>query len=105
MRRTLKRVHLDNDADIAEAIRGLQADKAPRVLERAGEEIAVVLTPADYAALDGTEKPDIWANYDPERARAALRALQGGMDNIDIEQFKRDIRAQRGQDSRGRPAD
>ena len=53
------------------------------------------------------EKPDIWANYDPERARAAIRAAAGTLANcgIDFDAWNEEIREQRGQYSVGRPYD
>jgi hypothetical protein len=53
------------------------------------------------------EKPDIWANYDPERARAAIRAAAGMLADrgIDFEEWNEEIRQQRGQYSTGRPYD
>jgi hypothetical protein len=49
-------------------------------------------------------QPDIWADYDPEKAREGLRKSAGALKGVDIEALKRDIRDQRGQDSQGRPA-
>ena len=43
-------------------------------------------------------------NYDPAKALAALRKGIGLYDGIDIEAFKQEIREQRTQDSKGRPA-
>lgn len=40
---------------------------------------------------------DPWANYNPERARAAIRQAAGGFDGLDCEALKRDIREQREQ--------
>lgn len=48
---------------------------------------------------------DIWANYDPERARQAFRQARGILAGIDREKFLRDMHEARGQDSKGRPAD
>jgi hypothetical protein len=50
---------------------------------------------------------DIWANYDPARLRAVLRrnaALPERVNPEEVERLVADIRAQRGQDSQGRPA-
>jgi hypothetical protein len=49
-------------------------------------------------------KQDIWANYDPEKVREGLRKSAGALKGVDIAALKRDIRDQRGQDSKGRPA-
>ena len=55
-------------------------------------------------AENAPEKPDIWADYDPEKVREGLRKSAGALKGVDIEELKRDIRDQRGQDSKGRPA-
>lgn len=51
------------------------------------------------------EKRDPFEDYDPERALASLRKGVGLFTGFDVEEFKRDIREQRGQDSIGRPAE
>ena len=48
-------------------------------------------------------KPDIWADYDPEKAREGLRKSAGALKGVDIAALQRDIRDQRKQDSHGRP--
>lgn len=50
------------------------------------------------------EGDDIWAGYDPERMREALRQTAGSWREIDTEALKAEIREMRGQDSEGRPA-
>jgi hypothetical protein len=49
-------------------------------------------------------QPDIWADYDPEKAREGLRKSKGALHGVDITALQQDIRAQRGQDTTGRPA-
>ena len=52
-------------------------------------------------------KSDIWASYDPARLRAVLRRnaeLPERADPAEVERIMTDIRAQRGQESQGRPA-
>ena len=83
----------------------------------AGSELARLLDEAASAPLilvkDGVRfrlhredaKDDIWANYDPERVKRVLAETAGAWKNIDTEALKADIRAQRGQDSHGRPGD
>lgn len=53
------------------------------------------------------EKKDIWANYDPEKARAALEGIIGMLadSDIDFDAWNEEIREQRGQYSTGRPYD
>jgi hypothetical protein len=48
---------------------------------------------------------DIWANYDAERVRQTLRASRGALTGVDREKLLRDVHAQRGQNSDGRPAE
>jgi hypothetical protein len=48
--------------------------------------------------------PDIWQGYDPERVKAALQQSAGTLAGIDRHELLKDLRAQRAQDSRGRPA-
>jgi hypothetical protein len=54
--------------------------------------------------LATTRPGDIWASYDAERVRQALRASRGALTGVDREKLVHDVRAQRGQDSVGRPA-
>jgi len=48
---------------------------------------------------------DIWANYDPDRARKAFRQARGILKGINREKFLEEMHEARGQDSEGRPAD
>jgi hypothetical protein len=50
------------------------------------------------------QKPDIWADYDPEKAREGLRKSAGALAGVDRDTPQRDIQNQRKQDSHGRPA-
>lgn len=104
MRNAPKRVHISDDGDIAAILDGVQADKTPRVVERDGVDIAVVLSPEDYDSLRGMAEADIWATYDAERAVAALRQTKGALTGVDREQLLKDVHEQRGQGSSGRPA-
>ena len=53
------------------------------------------------------EKRDIWADYDPERARAGFEGIIGLLagSDTDDEAWNEDIREQRGQYRTGRPYD
>ena len=63
------------------------------IVERAGR--LYKLTPeAPQATLPG---------YDPARAQAALRASAGALTGVDRDELLADVRAQRAQDSAGRP--
>jgi hypothetical protein len=75
-------------------------------LTRGGQIIAVI-EPAPTAGPRPATEPhdDIWANYDPEKVLAALRATAGILAGVDREKLLADIYAARGQDSQGRPGD
>jgi hypothetical protein len=49
------------------------------------------------------QEPATLQTYDPARALAGLRAGIGLYDGVDVEKAMREIRAQRGQHSGGRP--
>jgi hypothetical protein len=49
-------------------------------------------------------EPDIWADYDPEKVRQGLQRSKGALQGVDIEALKKDIHAQRHQESQSRPA-
>lgn len=71
--------------------------------KRAAEEIEpVTIEPITEEVSDAN---DPWANYDPERARAAVRALADAniFAGVDLEELKRELKEQRGQHSVGRP--
>ena len=86
-----KTIRIDPDSEFA------------RLLKRAAEESALL-------DVDGTrfrvesEEPDPSANHDPERVRAAIKRMTGAWKGIDAEALIAELRAQRDQDSTGRPA-
>lgn len=49
-------------------------------------------------------RQDIWAKYDPKKAIAGIRKSRGALTGVDRDTLQREIREQRGQDSKGRPA-
>ncbi len=49
-------------------------------------------------------KQDIWANYDPKKAIEGIRKSAGALKGVDRDTLQKEIQAQRGQDSKGRPA-
>jgi hypothetical protein len=50
------------------------------------------------------EADDLWADYDPQRVRRALRESAGALAGVDVAALQRELREQRSQDSKGRPA-
>ena len=85
-----KRIHINPETAIADLLRA--ADRAPVVLENDG--LLYRLTQA--------EPEDIWASYDPARARRALARSAGALIGVDRDELLADIYAQREQDSHGR---
>ncbi len=76
--------------------------------EVAGEPLILVKNGARYRLQREPQlaaEDDTWANYDPERVRQVLKETAGAWKDIDAEALKADIKAQRGQDSDGRPGD
>jgi hypothetical protein len=69
-----------------------QAAEAPVVLERNGRRFRLV-----------REDEDPFADYDPERVLRGFEEAAGLLSGLDVEAFKAEIRAQRGQASKGRP--
>jgi hypothetical protein len=49
-------------------------------------------------------QPDIWADYDTEKAREGLKKSAGALKGVDYEALKKDIKSQRQQESRNHPA-
>jgi hypothetical protein len=49
-------------------------------------------------------RQDIWAKYDPKKAIEGIRKSAGAITGVDRDMLQKDIRDQRGQDSKGRPA-
>jgi PHD/YefM family antitoxin component YafN of YafNO toxin-antitoxin module len=64
-----RRIRLDADTDLVSLVEDVHADRAPRVLERDGEDVAVILSPDDYADLTGEPKS--------KRNKERLLALAG----------------------------
>jgi hypothetical protein len=74
----------------------LAHEKQPVVVERAGQLFRLEREPG---------KPDdIWAGYNPDHVREAVRKSAGALQGVNREELLRDLREQREQDSHGRPA-
>ena len=81
-----------------------------RIKVAPGSELARLLEEADEAPLllekDGVlyhlaaQEQDIWADYDPERVRAALKESAGALAGVDTKQLITDIHASREQKER-----
>lgn len=89
-----KRIKVSPDSELARLLQ--QATLAPVILDKDGE----------LYRLNHMEKEpqDIWAGYNPVKVREALKKSAGALAGVDRKQLLADIRAQRAQDSKGRPA-
>lgn len=86
-----KTITVEPDSEVARVLE--QAAEAPILVESRGTRYRVV-----------REGGDPFANYDPERARAAAERAFGSLKGIDVEAFLAELKEQRAQDSQGRPA-
>ncbi len=68
------------------------------VVDTDGERIAEV------RRIEPPDTSDIWANYDPEAARRAWRRGTGVLRGVDVDDLLTEIKAEREQDSSGRPS-
>ena len=93
-------LNITNIPELEQLAEEVHRTNRPRLLRRDGHKLAVVL-PVQSA----NDRPhDIWAGYDPAQVRDALKRSAGALAEIDGEALARDIKQQRGQDSKGRPA-
>lgn len=84
-------ITIDPECELGQALAAV--DEAALVLERSGTRFRVT-----------REHDALWAGYDSERARRALRESAGALAGVDVAVLKRELREQRSQDSSGRPA-
>jgi hypothetical protein len=86
-----KTVKVESDGEVAQFLS--QVAESPVLVETNGTRYRIV-----------REKEDPFANYDPERARAALDRFFGSLTGVDVEALLEELREQRAQDRQGRPA-
>lgn len=91
MAREALTITIDPESELGRALAAV--DDAPLVLERSGARFRVI-----------READALWAAYDPQRVRRALRQSAGALAGVDVATLKRELREQRSQDSPGRPA-
>jgi hypothetical protein len=84
-------ITIDQESELGRALAAV--DDAPIVLERGGARFRV-----------SRDVDDLWADYDPQRVQRALRESAGALAGVDVAVLLRELREQRSQDSRGRPA-
>jgi len=75
-----------------------------RTIRIRDEDLEAQLTPIQQVGHESPErgKEDIWADYDPVKARQGLESLRGLFKDIDTKQLKRDLREARSQKERAR---
>ena len=74
-----------------------------RLLEEVGAAPVILEKEGELFSLVREDATDIWAKYDPEKVRDALRQCTGVLAGVDRESLLSDINAAREQDSNGRP--
>ena len=75
----LKRVRLGPDTDLRQLLEDVHADRAPRLIERDGEPLAVVVSPTDYASLGTPPKS--------RQMKQKLLSLAGVWQDIDADRM------------------
>lgn len=91
-----KTVTVAPDSELGQTLKAAQASGGAVVVDTGEDRYTLVVAQAEPAR-------DIFADYDPEAAIAGLRALDDALAGVDREELVRDLRAQRAQQSRGRP--
>lgn len=90
------------------AMRRLPAYRVgPRRIRVKREDLQALVRPTrgeEVSAVKENEPKEIFANYDPKRAREALRKSAGALVGVDRQALLKEIYAARKQASQGRPA-
>src|SRR3954452_6833016 len=115
-------IDIGDNPDLVRIAEEVRASREPSVLRRANEDLALIVPmppdtaqaarPAWEQALDAAiwrdtgvhQPPALWAHYDPQRVRSALRASAGALAGIDRDGLLAELREARGPDSSGPPA-
>lgn len=96
MQAIAKTVTMAPDSELGLALKAARANGVPVVVDTGENRYTLV--------VDVTEAPrDDFADYDPQAAIAAFQALDDALAGVDRAALLRDLRAQRVQDSSGRP--
>jgi hypothetical protein len=87
------------ERELARRLNRAQVENRPAEVEIAGNRYRLV--PVDD--IQTTNDPA--KNYDPQKMRAAIHAAAGTMKGVNRDELLADLRAERGQESIGRPAE
>lgn len=90
---------LNPEDELTRVLNRAKVDKRPVIIETPDDRYQVI---RDRETVNLTDDP--WANYDPEKVQAALRAGAGALQGVDTERLLREIYEEREQDTPGRPA-
>ena len=96
----MKHIDVTDSPELLHLAEEVSQTREPRMLRRGNQELALLLP----IGVPQTSDEDIWANYDPEKVRRALRETAGILVGVDIPQLLDDLRAEREQSSIGRPS-
>lgn len=91
-----KAVTVSAESELALTLKAAEINGTPVVIDTGEGRYTLILALADTTR-------DTFAHYDPQAAIAGLRALDEALAGVDREQLLRDLHAQRGQNSTGRP--
>ena len=91
---------LHAEDELTRILNEAKADRRPVVLTTPTDRFRVI---RDTDTVNLTDDPA--AHFDAAKVRAAVHASAGAMAGVDRDALLADLRAQRGQDSTGRPAD
>ena len=83
MARELRRVRLDPTTDILHILEDVHLDKAPRLIEREGEPLAVVVDPDEYAGYPPTPKS--------KRFKKELLSSAGVWSDLDADEMIKEL--------------
>jgi hypothetical protein len=102
MVRELKPVDVTDDKELRQLAEEVERTGLSRRLQRGGVDVAVIVPARPRPML--ADPDNIWANYDPDAVRHALRQSAGALSGVDRDKLIADISEQREQDTEGRPA-
>ena len=97
MSNATRTIHVDPGSELSQTLKAARASGELVVVDTGESRYTIVVALAEL-------NRDIFAEYDPAAAVAGLRALDDALAGVDREALLRDLRAQRAQDSHGRPA-
>ena len=83
MKTPARRVHVTSDGDLVAVVEAVRTDGAPRIVERDGKDIAVVVSPDDYESTASEAKS--------RSSRQRFLAFAGIWSEVDTDKLVADI--------------